>query len=134
MNLIQILVLGIAMLSFQVEDVKKLSHEELAQGQLEAYNNQDINSFLSFYAEDVEIYNFPNEFVYSGKDKMRERYQKAWAKNPNQKASVSKRMLVGNTVVDREHVIGRVNQREVNIIAIYKIEKHKIKQVYFIRE
>ncbi len=134
MNLIQILVLGIAILPFQVDNIKKLSPEELAQGQLEAYNHQDINTFLSFYAEDVEIYNFPNSFIYSGIEKMREKYTMAWAKNPNQKARISQRMIVGNTVVDREHVTGRVNEGEVNVIAIYKIEDHKIKQVYFIRE
>ncbi len=133
MNFPSILLLTMGMLTAQVSETK-LSPEELAQGQLAAYNNQDIEAFLSYYVEDVEVYNFPNELVYEGKNKMRERYSKAWAKYPNQKAKVSKRMLVGNTVVDREHVIGRTYQGEVNVIAIYKIENHKIKQVYFIRE
>lgn len=133
MNLVQILLLTVGMLTTQIGD-SKLSQEELAQGQLLAYNKQNLEAFLSYYADDVEVYNFPNELVYKGKKIMRERYAKAWAKYPKQKARISKRMVVGNTVVDREHVTGRLDQGEVNVIAIYKVVDHKIKQVYFIRE
>lgn len=106
----------------------------IAQGQLDAYNRQDIEDFLSWYADDVEVYNFPNELVYKGKDEMRKRYSSAWAQNPNQRAEVTQRMSVGNTVMDKEHVTGRTNNTEVNVIAIYQIENDKIRKVFFVRE
>ena len=105
-----------------------------AQGQLEAYNRQDIEGFLKWYTDDVEIYNFPDELVLRGKDKMRERYVTAWKQNPDQKAKITDRIINGNTVVDKEHVTGRSNGIEVNVIAIYKIENGKIGKVYFIRD
>ena len=40
---------------------------KIAQGQLDAYNDQDIEDFLKFYSEDVEVYNFPYELLYKGK-------------------------------------------------------------------
>jgi hypothetical protein len=114
--------------------ISKLSPAEIAQGQLDAYNQQDIEGFLKWYAEDVEVYNFPNELVYQGKEQMRKVYTNAWARNPKQKAAVSSRMGVGNTVMDKEHVTGRANGVDAQVIAIYKIENDKIKRVYFVRE
>ena len=106
---------------------------EIAKGQLDAYNKQDIDDFMFWYAEDVEIYNFPNELVYKGREKMRERYISVWSQNPNQRAKLINRMCVGNTVMDQEHVTGRADGVELNVIAIYKIVNNKIQQIYFVR-
>jgi hypothetical protein len=43
-------------------------------------------------------------------------------------------MTMGNTVIDKEHVTGRANGIAANVIAVYKIENDKIKQVCFVRE
>jgi hypothetical protein len=121
-------------IQFNTLKAQTMKPEELAQGQLDAYNIQDIEGFLSFYSADVEVYNFPNDLVYKGIDKMRERYTKAWTQNPNQKATVTDRISVGYTVMDKEHVTGRASGIEAHVIAIYKIENGKIRQVYFVRE
>lgn len=113
---------------------QKLQLTDIAQGQLDAYNKQDLEGFLSWYTDDVEIYTFPNELLYKGKEEMRKKYASAWKLNPGQKAQVLHRIYVGNTVMDREHVTGRADNIAVNVIAIYKIENEKIKQVYFVRE
>jgi hypothetical protein len=130
---LKLFVLAFLFISSQTK-AQSLTPTDLAQGQLEAYNRQDIEGFLSWYADDVEVYNFPDELVYKGKDKMRERYTSAWKQNPNQKAKITKRIHVGNTVVDEEYVTGRASGIEAHVIAIYKIVDDKIKQVYFIRE
>lgn len=108
---------------------------DIAQGQLEAYNNQDIEAFLFCYSDSVEVFNFPNELVYKGKDAMRERYVNAWKLNPNQKAEVTSRISLNEkTVIDKEFVTGRTSGIDAKVIAIYTIENNKIQQVYFIRE
>jgi hypothetical protein len=105
-----------------------------AQGQLEAYNKQDIEAFLIWYSDDVEVYNFPDELLYKGKDKMRERYSNAWKLNPDQRVVVINRIINSNTVIDKEHVTGRANGIENFVIAVYKVEKGTINKVYFIRD
>jgi hypothetical protein len=135
MKLSEILILTFVSLVTGLQvNAQNIKPTDIVQGQLEAYNNQDIESFLSWYAEDVEVYNFPNDLVYKGKEKMRERYSNAWRQNPQQKAGVTDRINVGSTVIDKEHITGRATGIEANVIAIYKIEKEKIKQVYFVRE
>jgi hypothetical protein len=113
---------------------QQLTPADIAQGQLDAYNQQNIEGFLSWYANDVEVYNFPQDLVYKGKDQMRKVYAQAWARNPKQRAEVSNRMIIGSTVIDKEQVTGRANGRTAEVVAIYKIENDKIKQVYFVRE
>lgn len=135
MKLLSVLILALTgLLTGTPPKAQAIKSADIAQGQLEAYNNQNIEAFLSWYSEDVEVYNFPYELVYKGKDKMREKYLTAWRQNPKQQAIVTDRLTIGLTVIDKEHVTGRANGIEANVIAIYKIENGKIKQVFFIRE
>lgn len=130
-----ILLITIMLLSASAElRSQSADPQTAAQGQLDAYNKQDIEAFISWYSDNVEVYNFPDELIYRGKDKMRERYTNAWQQNPDQKAIVTDRIINGNTVIDKEHVKGRANGIENNVIAIYMIDKGKITKVYFIRD
>jgi hypothetical protein len=134
MKILEILILAFLSASTVQVKAQKPDPITVVKEQLEAYNKQNIEAFLNCYSEEVEVYNFPNELVYKGKEKMRERYTNAWKQNPKQKAEVTERICVGNTVIDKEHVTGRATGIEANVIAIYKIEDGKIKQVFFIRE
>lgn len=127
-------IIFVILINLNTLNAQNMTPITIAQGQLEAYNQQNLEDFLTWYSEDVEVYNFPNELIYRGINEMRDRYAKAWKQNPNQKASVTDRISVGNTVMDKEVVTGRSNGVIVQVIAIYKIENDKITKVYFVRE
>ncbi|MFV8827518.1 nuclear transport factor 2 family protein [Alkalihalobacterium sp. APHAB7] len=107
--------------------------EKLAQTQLDAYNRQNLEDFLTVYSEDVEIYEFPSTLIYKGIEKMRERYGQLFQANPNQHAALLSRMVNNNMVIDHEHVTGRANGVDVHAIAIYEVENDKITKVWFIK-
>ncbi len=107
---------------------------DLVQFQLDSYNNHAIEQFLQCYSDNVEVFNFPHELLYKGKEKMREIYTNVWADNPGQHADLIKRISMGNTVVDQELVSGKTDGTIINALVIYKIEGDKIISVYFIRE
>lgn len=105
--------------------------EMLAQQQLNAYNAHNLEAFLEPYAEDVEIYTFPHELRYKGKEAMRKAYQ--FVENtPGLYCRLLNRVVQGNTVIDHEEVYGKGGQ-VVYAIAVYKVHNGKIRQVYFIR-
>jgi hypothetical protein len=108
--------------------------EQLAQKQLEAYNSKDVEAFLKCYSHDVEIYSFPDELVYVGKDTMRERYSSLFEAAPNLNAEIVTRTVMGNVAIDVERVTGMPGKEQVNAIAIYEVENDLIKKVRFIRE
>ncbi|TVP45245.1 MAG: steroid delta-isomerase [Mongoliibacter sp.] len=116
----------------QAQDGIEEIAEKLAQEQLDAYNNRDIDAFLAPYAENVKIFNFPNDLQYEGKDNMRERYKNMFANSPDLHCKLVNRMVMGNTVIDQEEVVRRKGDSKIHAIAIYKIKNDKIAEVYFI--
>lgn len=103
----------------------------LAQRQLNAYNSKNIDAFLEPYADDVEIYTFPDKLMYKGKEKMRKNYAVFFNNTPNLHCELVGRIVQGNVVVDKERV--RFGENITEAIAIYHIENNKIKKVYFVQ-
>jgi hypothetical protein len=109
---------------------------EVVQLQLEAYNEKDIEAFLDVFAEDAEAYNFGDAKPFiKGKANFKTAYGKLFQSSPNLYSLVTSRQVLAQTVIDFEYITGRSNSEQpVLIIAIYKIENHKIVRCDFIRE
>src|SRR5690606_26582147 len=105
---------------------------QLAQRQLNAYNAHDLEAFLAAYSDDVEVYQFPDELMFAGKEEMRKRY--AFLNDPATAphAVILNRIVMGNMVIDHERATfpGRP---PVEVIAMYEVENNKIVRVYFKR-
>jgi imidazolonepropionase-like amidohydrolase len=104
----------------------------LVQRQLNGYNFRNLEAFLEPYADDVEIYTFPDKLRYKGKDNMRKSYASFFEKNMDLHCEIKERIVQGNTIIDKEKVVG-VGKTPFESTAIYQIENHKIKRVYFVR-
>ncbi|MFC4871472.1 nuclear transport factor 2 family protein [Negadavirga shengliensis] len=108
--------------------------EKPVQAQLDAYNRRDIDAFIEPYAEDVKVFNFPDELLYEGKTNMRDVYARFFGNTPELHCHLENRMVLGNTVIDHEKVTLAKDQPPLRAIAIYKIRDGKIAEVYFIRD
>lgn len=111
-----------------------MTPEEVAQAQLVAYNNRDIDTFASCHAPDVELYTFPEVEPFAiGRDRLREIYGDVFENSPNLHAEVTHRIVLGNTVIDHELVTGRKGIDHLEIIAIYTIKDGQISKAHFVR-
>ena len=81
------------------------SPEMLVQQQLNAYNAHDLEAFLAPYADDVEIYFFPDKLETKGKEKMRKDYQFV-TETPGLYCRLVNRIIEGNLVINHEEVWG----------------------------
>ena len=107
--------------------------EKLAQEQLDAYNNGNIEAFLKPYTKDCEIFDQASgKMMMKGHTEMRERYSKLFKTYPKLHADVTKRMSLGNFVIDYEEV-DRSENEHVRAIAIYEIKDNLINKVWFIK-
>lgn len=113
----------------EYNEVEKIGID-LAQAQLEGYNARDIEAFLKPYAEDVEVYTFPDQLSYKGKEKMREGYTRMFANTPDLHCKLYSRTAHGNHVIDHEEVVK--NGQTIYAVAIYEITNGKISKVYFL--
>lgn len=100
----------------------------LAQQQLNAYNLRDIDAFLEPYADDVEIYNYPDKLLYKGKTEMRLDYSALFDSAPDLHCELAGRTVEGNIVTDQEIV--RFGNRKIEATVIYHSDHQKIQKVY----
>jgi uncharacterized protein (TIGR02246 family) len=109
------------------------SAEAVVQRQLDAYNARDIEAFLATYSDDVALFDFPASPRSKGKDAMRARYGRLFG-NQSLRATVTQRIVMGNTVIDHENVQLTVPQGPATIdaVAIYEVKDGKIATVTFI--
>ena len=108
--------------------------ERLVRAQLDAYNARDIDVFLSVWAEDCEIFDFPSTLAFTGKDELRGRHVERF-REPHLFGRLLARVAVGNVVVDREVVTRTFPEGpgEIDVLAIYEIADGRIAKAWFKR-
>ncbi len=116
---------------FYPNELIKETPTALAQRQLNAYNSRNIEAFLEPYADDVEIYSYPDKLQNKGKVEMRKIYADMFERTPDLHCELLGRIVQGNIVIDKERV--RFGKNFIEAVAIYHIENNKIKKVYFIQ-
>lgn len=106
---------------------------EVVQAQVDAYNQRDLERFLSFYADEAQIFDYPDHLLMAGKDAMRERYRKLFEPAPQLHALILNRIAFDRFVIDRESVTGRADGKTIEAVAIYEIRDGRIVRVTFLR-
>lgn len=106
---------------------------EIAQGQLDAYNAQDLDAHCAHFADDVIVGDLDGTVSTQGIDAYRERYAKLFAQYPSNHAALLARMVIGDTVIDHERVVRAPGAAPFEVAAIYTIAEGKIARVRFVR-
>ena len=107
------------------------TNTDIAQAQLDAYNAQDLDKYVSYFTADCAIVAPDGTVTETSRDQIRARYAKAFAQFPQNKAELKNRIVVGNTVVDHELVIRAPGGEQFEIIAIYSFKDGLISRVAF---
>ncbi len=107
--------------------------EAVVQAQLEAYNRRDVDAFAATYAPDVRIYDHPDRLRMSGVDQLRQTYAEFFAAAPGLRATVSRRIVQGDHVIDHETVTGLPGGARIQAVAVYQVRDGRIQNVWFIR-
>jgi uncharacterized protein (TIGR02246 family) len=103
----------------------------IAQKQHDAYNAQDLDAYVSYFAEDCVVSGLNGTPTETGRAAIKARYAKAFAAFPQNKAELKNRIAVGNIVVDHELVIRAPGGEQFEIIAIYSFKDGLIARVDF---
>ena len=108
-----------------------MSNTDIAQAQLDAYNAQNLEKYVTYFAPDCVISGLNGTPTETSRDAIKARYAKAFAQFPQNKAVLKNRVAVGNTVVDHELVIRAPGGEQFEIIAIYSFKDGLISRVDF---
>lgn len=108
----------------------------LAQGQLDAYNRRDLESFCRHFHSDVQVYRVGQtpEKTCEGIDAFREIYRSRFDSNPNLHCELKSRVVLNSSVLDEEWVTGVTGASgPSHVVAIYHFKDGLISSVWFTR-
>lgn len=110
--------------------------EIIVQANLDAYNNHDIELFMSFFSEDVEIHHFNDgKKTAMGIKEVRAIYEPYFKASPNLHSKILNRIVFDNKVIDHEYITGaRGNSEPFELVMIYEVENDKIVKMTAIRQ
>lgn len=84
-----------------------MTPELTVQRQLDAYNARDLDAFMAEYSDDVQLFRPPAPLpALVGKAAMAEHYATRRFNLPGLHATLVHRMVLGNKVIDHEHITG----------------------------
>jgi len=103
------------------------------QRQLEAFNARDLETLLSVYAEDAEMFEHPSKLVARGSADLRDRFSSRFAE-PNLFAKLVHRIIAGDTVVDHEIVTRTFPEGPgtLELVLIYEVRNGRITKAWSI--
>ncbi len=103
------------------------SPKAVVQRQLDAYNARDLETLLSIYADDAQLFEHPNTLVASGSAALRERFSVRF-REPNLHAALLQRTVAGAFVIDHERVTRTFPEGpgELEVVMIYEVRAGQI--------
>lgn len=114
------------------------SPREVAQDQLEAYNNKDIEAFMKVFSSDIELWTLGDSIPsVQGFESVKKVYKNLFEKSPNLHSEVINRTIIGNKVIDYEIITGRSGSKSGTpfyLVMIYEIRDGKIFRATAVRQ
>jgi hypothetical protein len=107
--------------------------ESVVQRQLDAYNARDIDALMATYADDAQQFEYPATLLTAGAAQVRERTA-ARFRESNLHATLIKRIVMGQVVIDHEEVIRTFPEGtgRIELVAIYEVRDGRIATARFI--
>jgi hypothetical protein len=107
-----------------------VSAVDVVQHQVDAYNNRDLNRFVSTYSESIAIYRMPSvKPSISGKIQLAEFYSTQRFNLSELRAEIVNRIALGNKIIDHERIWG-VRAGPFEIAVIYEVVGDLIERVW----
>lgn len=104
----------------------------LVQRQLDAYNDKNIDAWLSTYAKGAKQFSLHGECLATGHEEMRQRIAVRFTE-PDLHARLLNRVVMENIVVDHEVITRNFpeGKGEIEMLCVYEIENGLIKTASF---
>ncbi|MBN3197962.1 nuclear transport factor 2 family protein [Pectobacterium brasiliense] len=108
-----------------------MSPESAVAAQFKAYNEHDIDAFVSCFAPDFKAYRMPAETPSMvGKEALREFYVNNRFNNPELRAELVSRTVLGNKIFDHELIHGLAAE-PIESVAVFEVDNGLINTAWF---
>ena len=120
-------------------DAAVIDRTAIARAMIDAYNVQDVDTYVSFMTDDACEANYRGDVVREGKEGTRSGLAAAFSRWPQNRAEIRDAQEIGNYVIFREYVTrgpstdGSPLVEPFDVVAIYTFEGDKCARVEFVR-
>ncbi|GGD46105.1 hypothetical protein GCM10010989_20400 [Croceicoccus pelagius] len=120
-------------------DAAVIDRTAIARSMIDAYNAQDVDTYVSFMTDDACEANYRGDVVREGKEGTRSGLAAAFSRWPQNRAEIRDAQEIGNYVIFREYVTrgpstdGSPLVEPFDVVAIYTFEGDKCARVEFVR-
>ncbi len=111
----------------------EVANVAVVAAQLAAYNVQDLDAHVAYFADDVVIADLNGAENLHGIEAYRARYAGVFAQYPGNHAQLANRLACANVVVDHERVRRVAGSETFDVLAIYTLRDGKIARVDFVK-
>jgi hypothetical protein len=131
-SLKNILVLSLLVISASIFAQENATPLSVVNSRMDAYNRHDLASFLKNYAEDVQVFTYPNiPLGNKGKSHLKSIFEPMF-KEAKVRVKIIHQIAQGRHVIN--HEIVSYDGSEQKYVSIYEVENGLIKTVRFVRE
>ncbi len=108
-----------------------MSPLEIVNRRMEAYNNHKLTEFLANYADDIKIYDYPDNKIGSGKEHLKSIFEPMFEKK-------SVYVKIHNQIAKDRYVINHetvsYSDKDTEYVSIYEVRNQLIQSVRFVRD
>ncbi len=104
---------------------------DIVNKRMDAYNKHDLKSFLATYAEDIEIFTYPNTSLAKGKDHLKSIFEPMF-KEGAVHVTIHTQLENDSYVINHETV--EYLGRKTKYVSIYTVKNNLITEVRFVRD
>ncbi len=104
---------------------------EVVNLRMKAYNEHDLDVFMSTYADDVEIFTYPDRSLGKGRARIRDLFEGMF-RDDAPRVEIHHQMAKDGYVVNHETVM--TGDQETEYVSIYEVRNGLIQSVRFVRD
>ncbi len=123
--------LAIAALTFAGAGEQTPSPLDIVNQRMRAYNEHDLDAFLSTYAEEVEVFTYPDKSLGKGKRHLEQLFSPMFRK-ASMHVEIHHQITKDSYVINHETVVD--GNEETEYVSIYEVRNGLIRSVRFVRD
>jgi len=107
--------------------------ELIVQSQFDAYNAQNVEALCASYAPDCVVASYNGAVIGEGLDALRSRHEALFAQYPQNRAKLLSRIVLGDKIIDHEHVERAPGGEQFEVVVIYTVKNGLIARSDFVK-
>jgi hypothetical protein len=100
--------------------------DEVVQAQVDAYNAHDLEALAATYHPDAQVHDRALGQTLTGPAGLRPVWQERFTTHPAHQVEILHRLVVGDFVVDQEHITGLADGSTLDALVMYRVRDGQI--------